>query len=110
MQVLKLAYLSHGYTLAIKDRPLFVENIEAWKYGPVIPALYEALRVYGGAPIPRLFTCNTSVTSPELDKRMKELEAKFEPDNLSIVKETVEAYGNFKAFELSYITHKEGSP
>ena len=110
MQVLKLAFMSHGYTLAIREKPLFVEEIQAWKYGPVIPALYEALRVHGGAPIPHLYYCKTSVLSDELGKRMDDLRGHFDPENLEIVNKTVEVYRDYKAFELSYITHKDGSP
>ncbi|MDA7953183.1 MAG: DUF4065 domain-containing protein [Nitrosopumilus sp.] len=110
MQVLKLAFLSHGYTLAIREEPLFVEEIQAWKYGPVIPALYEALRVHGGAPVQHLYSCKTPVISPDLDKRLEELGEMFHPDSLAIVKKTVESFGDYKAFQLSYITHMEGSP
>lgn len=110
IQVLKLAFLSHGYALGMTGRPLFKERIEAWKYGPVIPALYEAIREHGNAPIPHLSSCKTSLTSPGLEKRMSELGRLFEPDNMSIVKETVKSYGDFEAFELSSLTHMEGTP
>ena len=109
-QVLKMALLSHGYTLAIRGKPLFVEEIQAWRYGPVIPALYNALRVHGGAPIPRLYSCRTPVIGPDLGGRMGELAGMFEPENLEIVEKTVETFRDYKAFQLSYITHMDGSP
>ena len=47
LQILKMTYLSHGYTLAITGKPLIYNKVEAWKYGPVIPIVYNALSKYG---------------------------------------------------------------
>jgi len=37
MQVLKLAYIAHGWQLGLHGRPLINEPVEAWKYGPDLP-------------------------------------------------------------------------
>ena len=42
LQVIKLAYIAHGFTLALLGRSLVPEPIEAWRYGPVIPSIYTA--------------------------------------------------------------------
>ena len=34
-QLMKLAYIAHGWMLALYQRPLITDRIEAWKYGPV---------------------------------------------------------------------------
>ncbi len=47
MQVLKLVYMAHGWCLAVLDRPLIHDRIEAWDCGPVIPAVYHAFRPTG---------------------------------------------------------------
>jgi uncharacterized phage-associated protein len=47
MQLQKLVYIAHGYTLAILHEPLVRQDIEAWRYGPVIKDLYQVLRQYG---------------------------------------------------------------
>ena len=44
MRVLKLVYMAHGWTLAVLNRPLIMDRIEAWEYGPVIPTVYYAFR------------------------------------------------------------------
>ncbi|WP_131993555.1 type II toxin-antitoxin system antitoxin SocA domain-containing protein [Dokdonella fugitiva] len=40
MQLLKLVYLCHAWTLGLLGRPLLREEVQAWRYGPVFPALY----------------------------------------------------------------------
>ena len=41
MSLLKLFYIAHGWCLEIYDHPLFYNEIEAWRYGPVIPDVYR---------------------------------------------------------------------
>ena len=51
MQLLKLVYIAHGWTLGICATPLITEQVEAWKYGPVIPDLYQHVKKYGSSSI-----------------------------------------------------------
>lgn len=44
MKLLKLIYIAHGWNLAIYDKPLIDESIQAWQYGPVIEDVYHALK------------------------------------------------------------------
>ena len=41
MQIQKLVYIAHGWTLAIYDKPLTSIEPEAWDRGPVYPGLRE---------------------------------------------------------------------
>ena len=43
----KIVYISHGWHLAMHNEPLFLDRIEAWKYGPIVPSLYYASKYYG---------------------------------------------------------------
>lgn len=42
MKLQKLVYYSQAWNLVWNETPLFNEEIEAWKNGPVVRALYEA--------------------------------------------------------------------
>lgn len=52
LKVQKLVYYAQGLHLAINDKPLFNEAIEAWQYGPVVPDLYHFYKNYEANGIP----------------------------------------------------------
>src|SRR6185437_2444728 len=41
LQVMKLCYIAHGFTLALTGRPLIEDDVEAWKLGPVVRRVYD---------------------------------------------------------------------
>lgn len=56
MKLQKLVYYAHAWSWALFDEPLVSDRIEAWEYGPVIPALYGEFREFGNGNITRLAT------------------------------------------------------
>ncbi|CAI9831959.1 MAG: DUF4065 domain-containing protein [Nitrosopumilus sp.] len=110
LQVLKLAYLSHGYTLAITGKPLFSDMVVAGKLGPTIPTLDYAIREHGGAAIPRLYSCGTPVISPDIGRRIEELGGQFTPNNRAIVDQMVRTFGKYEGADLASHLNKDGTP
>lgn len=108
MQVNKLAYISHGFTLALKGSPLFSDSVEAWKYGPIIPAIYHELKHYGGGVITSFPSCGTILHTDKAKQRLKTL-AGLLPE-VNIINEILDKYGHFSGESLSTITHEEGTP
>lgn len=51
MQLQKLAYYAQGWSLALRDAPLFASRIEAWPHGPVVKDLYRTFAGYRARPI-----------------------------------------------------------
>jgi len=51
MKLMKLVYIGFGWVKALLDRDLFPDEIEAWRHGPVIPALYHEFKHFGSRPI-----------------------------------------------------------
>lgn len=43
LKLIKLVYIHLG----VNKKPLIRENVEAWKYGPVIRSVYDAFKGYG---------------------------------------------------------------
>ncbi|TFL16017.1 Panacea domain-containing protein [Jannaschia formosa] len=97
MQLVKLTYIAHGWSLAVLNRDLFGDRIEAWKYGPVIPVLYHATKKYGRSPVPAHLIDENSPSSLPADVQ-------------SFLEDVVEKYGSLSGFALSNLTHREGSP
>lgn len=98
MQLQKLVYIAHGYTLAIDgvDNPLIYNDVRAWQYGPVFPKLYKKLRKYGSGNVTDLLP---SDENESLNSNTEE-----------IVSAVWEAYGSKTGGMLSTLTHKEGTP
>ena len=104
MQIQKLVYIAHGYHLAKTDYPLISDRIEAWQYGPVIPALYDEFSHLGPEPIyERAYEeVIATISTPNPIAESSETEI--------ILNEVWDEYKRYDALELSTLTHKPNSP
>lgn len=98
MQAQKLLYVAHGYSLAFLNEPLLEEPVCAWRYGPVIPSVYYALRHNRSNPISEKAS-STSVVPEKIDSKTASL--------LDMIYET---YGKLSGVLLSEFTHRPGTP
>ena len=93
LKLQKLLYYVQGLHLAIHNgEPLFEEEIEAWAYGPVIPAVYHHFKEYGSAGIDVPEDIDMGVISTE----QKEL-----------IEDVNDVYGQYSALRLMEMTHNE---
>ncbi|WP_264941922.1 Panacea domain-containing protein [Sphingomonas caeni] len=100
MQLIKLSYIAHGFSLAINRRPLLSESVEAWRYGPVVPSLYRKLKSYGSGPVDKPI-------SPAFRSLRAETLA---DDDAALIDAVYAKYGPLSGLQLSYLTHKKGTP
>jgi len=116
LKMQKLVYFTHGWNLAIKHLPLLNERVEAWKFGPVIPSLYQAFKIVGGGPINEKakdisvdLEGKWKVTEPTIDRN---LFTSPEQDEFSksLLRRIWKVYGKFSGEQLSQMTHEPGSP
>ena len=54
LKLQKVLYFIQAYFLMEKGRPCFREAIEAWNFGPVVPAAYNEFKQYGSTWIPQV--------------------------------------------------------
>jgi uncharacterized phage-associated protein len=95
MQLNKMTYIAHGWCLAIYNRPLILEDVEAWKYGPVIRNLYYDMKKYGNGIVPYIPVQET--------RCVKE-------DDKELLDKVFDVYDKFDALQLSSMTHQKGTP
>lgn len=97
MQLLKLVYICHGFSLGLFGRPLLIHNAEAWMFGPVIPELYHAIKKYKSSPVKLVAPCTAERT--ELDE-----------NDTKLIEIVFQKYGKLTGMQLSRLTHAKGSP
>lgn len=98
LKLQKLVYLAHGWSLQFLQRPLIKEPFEAWRYGPVVPVLYQEFRRFGGWPITD-FAAGVPGESPyAIDHQTK-----------SLLDAVWERYKALTPIQLSALTHEPGS-
>ena len=113
MQIQKLIYFSHGWSLALNDQPLSIERFEAWDYGPVIRRLWERLRRYGSKPVTEL-VCDYALVNGKFKTFHPTMETSKTVTSIGtsmdIVRTVWRKYGHFSAIELSELTHIPEGP
>lgn len=92
LKLQKLLYYMQGFHLAMFDKPLFDNEIEAWMYGPVVPAVYENYSPQGK----NLLYNEEGYTPIQLQDEEEDL-----------FNQVYEAYGQFSAVKLMNMTHDE---
>lgn len=111
-QLIKMVFIAHGRTLAILDKPLIRDRIEAWKYGPVIPLLYHQLKIWGDAPVRELSYCGTVPNKDsKVDSNRKAFfEGTIPNQERDIIDVVVRDYGEWQFDDLQRLCHEQGSP
>ena len=108
MKLQKLVYFAHGWHLGFGQGALSIENAEAWRWGPVFPDLYHAVKRWGSGSI------RTPIHVVDFDgtelgwnaPRMSEQDVL----GCQIVQRVWEVYWKMSGPALSQLTHEKGGP
>ncbi|MEN4768983.1 Panacea domain-containing protein [Duffyella gerundensis] len=98
MQAQKLTYIAHGVSLGHRGAGILSDPVCAWRYGPVMPSLYHALKHYGKTPICQPVDM-TNASSSNNDQYLN-----------GLVRNVFDTYGKYNAETLSEFTHRSGTP
>jgi len=93
----KLIFFAHGYYLALKERPLVGEKIEAWQYGPVIPSVYHKFKKWGNKNIREVF----------LDYKDSSI---INQEDIEFMDLVWHKFVNVSAAQMIKISHEENGP
>ena len=105
MAIQKLIFFSHGWSLAFRDRSLVENGFEAWKYGPVIPVLWDEFKAFGN----KIVTARARFTNP-LTGEKSFIPYSIEGDDADFIRLILAYYAGFPAMVLSDLTHQAGTP
>lgn len=120
LQINKLVYICHGWTLGKLERPL-IENrsgqIEAWKYGPVVRNVYDRLKRWGAEEVTFDSFCEdfgsyglgTEGAKELLSEGLSDLEEN-DPEIYKLLDIVWNVYKDFTGGQLITITHKDETP
>lgn len=102
LKMQKLVYYAYVIYLLRKrgKKKLFIEGIQAWPAGPVVPSLYGELKKYGSMPIDAKDYVNID------EKSLKEQNPE---DVIELLDDVYETCERFTPFELVLLTHQEKS-
>ena len=92
LKLQKLVYYAQGFSLALHNRPLFEERIVAWEHGPVVAELYHEFKTFGKNQV-------------EVDSEIAE--GTFTDEQMELLSEVNQVYGQFSAWKLRDMTHNE---
>lgn len=93
LQIQEMSYFAHGYMLALRNRPLFRDNVESWEHGPVIPSLHHAFKKWHYSPI-----AEVSGGMPR----------DFDSDERELLEMILRKYGRYCGYYLSQLAHSCG--
>lgn len=121
LEIQKLVYIAHGYHLAFAERHNLPsgelvddEFAEAWEFGPVFPSLYHHFKHFGGNPITKFaeekkFSYDEDRGKLKVDRKTPEVD-KEDGFACALLDKVWEVYKNYSGYQLSSITHKDGTP
>lgn len=105
MTLLKIIYFAHGWNFIRSDTPLIKEPFEAWENGPVVRVVWEAFRGQGSA---RIIT--RAKRLDPLTQRKSIVPYEIAEETADFIRFIIDTYGKYTAFQLSNMTHEQGSP
>ena len=110
LKLQKLLYFVNARNIVENGSPLFEEEMEKWKYGPVVPSVYHEYKRFGAFAISDNDLVREYIvfdTNPFADLSDLKI-VKYESDaveNYQLIEDTVDALLDFDPFDLVDITH-----
>ena len=120
LQINKLVYICHGWTLGLLKKPLIenrTDQIQAWKYGPVVTEAYETLKRWGSQVVTYDSFCDSldligigkkaiqTILEKDIDQILDE-----KPKMCEVIDMVWYVYQDRTGGQLITLTHKDETP
>lgn len=114
LKLQKLLYFANVINIVKTKLPLFEEQMEKWKYGPVIPSVYHEYKRFGAFHITnddivREYVSFDDTTNKLLGnlKILKYKSDKISKSDARLLEKVVDNFSNIDVFALVDITHSQ---
>lgn len=107
LKLQKVLYFVQGYYLQMTGNPFFGDEIEAWRYGPVVPNVYEQFQTFGSSFIPYIHEYSVIDETAWNETILFFSFDDFSPNDLNFLKAVVKKLNKYSASDLVTITHKQ---
>lgn len=101
----KLLYFLHGAYILRKKKALITGYFEAWNYGPVHPAVYNAFKEFENRPISK-----SALRKDLRTGELKNIEIPDDPELVSLCRKVVHSLEDMTASQLVNLSHAPGGP
>lgn len=105
LKLQKILYFCHADFLVRTGYPLVAEEFEAWRYGPVLPSVYQAFKKSVGCGIRGRATHFDPITLRS-SQPVAALDGRYE----AIIRPIFDIYAPVDAGCLSAVSHADGGP
>ncbi|MCM1466611.1 MAG: DUF4065 domain-containing protein [Alistipes sp.] len=108
LKLQKLLYFVQAEFLAFTEdnQPCFLEEIEAWGFGPVVPEVYQEFKQYGSANIPSVLKYYEVTDDWEVNEKKFDLKL-IDIEDRQIINQIVDGFSDYSAAALVTITHQQ---
>lgn len=89
----KLLYYAQAWSVTLRNKAIFQDDIEAWVHGPAIPVIYQAYKDFGHDEI------NVQVDSKKFDV--------LDIQERELLDSVWQVYGKYDGNYLELLTHSE---
>ncbi len=117
LKIQKLVYIAYGIYAGLTGEELFANKIEAWPFGPVIPALYYEARRFGSNPVTEPFMTFQVINDESITTEFGDIQVTTAVPiigNDDFVKQVLDyiwtRYAKYKGWALSRLTHLPDAP
>ena len=109
MKIQKLVYFAHGWHLGYGLGALSAEYAQAWRWGPVFPELYHAVKAWGRGPVMNPLHVFDRFVDGKLRWHTPRIPSEHAVAT-SLVQRVWEVYGHMSGPALSQLTHEPDGP
>lgn len=108
LKLQKILYFIQAYFLIQTNSPCFKELIEAWDFGPVVPAVYKRYKMYASADI---LTMKSYVSFDGNDvwksKRIRFNKINIKDEDKILINKVIDKFSEYSATDLVTLTQHQ---